>query len=230
MYSGHRFLGVILARGGSVGVPRKNILPLGGKPLLTWSIEAARDATTLDRVVLSTEDDQIRQLAESVGCEVPFRRPSHLAADDVPAIDPVLHAVEELPGFDYVVVLQATSPFRTGADIDACIEKCIDERTSSCVSVTKPAKSPYWMFRLAHGDRLDPVMGSELEICLRQNLPPCYALNGAIYVANVANLKQTRKLVSPDTVGYVMPPERSVDIDTELDFRVAEAMLDVEMS
>ena len=148
-----------------------------------------------------------------------------LAADDVPGGDVLQHAVEALPGFDLVVLLQATSPFRLPEDIDGCIQKCLESGASSCVSVTRSAKSPLWMFSRGDGDRLEPILGSSLEICLRQELPMSYVLNGAVYAVEIESLKSNRVLVRSDTVSLVMPPERSIDIDSEFDFCLAESLL-----
>lgn len=142
-----KILAIIPARGGSKGVPRKNIRELAGKPLIAWTIEEAKKSKYIDRLILSTEDDEIIEVAKQYGCEVPFKRPIELAQDDTPGIDPVLHAIEQCPGYDYVVLLQPTSPLRTVDDIDGCIEQLLSsDGTNFCVSVTEPEKSPYWMY------------------------------------------------------------------------------------
>lgn len=218
MIDGKRVLGLITARGGSKGLPRKNVLPLAGKPLIAWTVEAARASATLSRVVLSSDDDDIIRVAEAFGCEVPFRRPARLAADDTPGIAPVLHALGELDGFDYVVLLQPTSPLRTAADIDGAVWRCVSSDAPSCVSVVAVNKPPQWMYTLGEG-RLRPILSSGSPLRRRQDAAPVYALNGAVYVADVDDLRRTRSFVTDATVGYVMPPERSVDVDDELDLR-----------
>lgn len=226
MIEGKRILGLIPARGGSKGLPRKNVLPLAGKPLIAWTIEAAKASKYLDRVVLSSDDDEIMQTAKAHGCEVPFRRPAFLAADDTPGIDPVLHALDQLEGFDYVVLLQPTSPLRTTADIDTVLEKCVREQSPSWVSVVKVDKPLQWMYGLdGEGQQLKPVMDGQEELARRQDAAPVYVLNGAVYVAEVKALLQSRALVTEGTAGYVMPPERSADVDTELDLRWCELLL-----
>lgn len=223
MYHGYRILALIPARGDSKGVPGKNIRPLAGRPLIAWTVEAARASRHLDRLVLSSENDDICRIAEAYGCEVPFRRPPELARDDTPGIAPVLHAVEVLSGFDYVVLLQPTSPFRSAADIDAAIARCIDAGVPTLVSVTPASQHPSWMYHMDGDGRLVHFLNEE-PIARRQELPRIYALNGAIYVAHVPTLQKEKKLIGPETIGYVMPRARSLDIDTALDFDLAEVL------
>lgn len=218
-------LAIVPARGGSKGVPRKNLRLLGGKPLIGWTIAAARESRYIDRLVLSSEDEEIMSVAASLGCEVPFVRPRELAADDTPGIAPVLHALEALPGYGVVVLLQPTSPFRSSQDIDACIEKCASGQAPACVSVVEPGHSPYWTYRLDASDRLTPVIAGNTLPARRQDLPPSYALNGAVYAAHTEWLVRTGEFIREDTAGYIMPAVRSLDIDTELDLRMAEFIL-----
>lgn len=223
MYREHSILALIPARGGSKGVPGKNIRPLAGRPLIAWTIEAARRSRHVDRVVLSSENEDICRIAEAYGCEVPFRRPPELARDDTPGIAPVLHAIAELPGFDYVVLLQPTSPFRTAEDIDRAIARCIDAGAPTLVSLTPASQHPSWMYHMDADGRIVHVLGEE-PIARRQELPRVYALNGAIYVAHVETLEREQRLIGPGTIGYPMPRVRSLDIDTALDFDVAEVL------
>ncbi len=225
MIDGKRVLGLILARGGSKGLPRKNVLPLAGKPLLAWTVKAARASVTLDRVVLSSDDDEIIRVAEAFGCEVPFRRPARLATDDTPGIDPVLHALDTIEGFDYVVLLQPTSPLRTAEDIDGTVRLCMSSDAPSCVSVVAVDKPPQWMYTLGE-KRLRPIFPTESGLKRRQDAVPVYALNGAVYVADVHSLRRSRSFVTDATVGYVMPPERSADVDTALDLAWCELLLE----
>jgi N-acylneuraminate cytidylyltransferase len=225
MIGNQRILGLIPARGGSVELPRKNVLPLAGKPLIAWTINAALESKYLDRIVLSSDDDEIIQVAKAWGCEAPFRRPAHLAAADSPTIDAVLHALRELTGFDYLVLLQPTSPLRTSIDIDRALEKCIGEQAPTCASVVYVEKPPHWMYYLDAGQRLKPVLPGAETVKQRQDVARVCALNGAIYVSHVDTLQVTQRLVNDATVGYVMPPDRSVDVDTEFDLRWCEFLL-----
>lgn len=226
MIAGRRLLGLIPARGGSKGLPRKNVLNLSGKPLIAWTIEAALGSRYLDRVILSSDDEEIMDVAAEWGCEVPFRRPDHLAADDTPGVAPVIHAIELLGGFDYVVVLQPTSPLRTSADIDGTVDKCIAEGATSCVSIVEAATPPEWMYTLGGRDYLEPLLPGSERVLRRQDARPAFVLNGAVYVAEVEALRRTGRLVTEDTLGYRMPPERSADIDTALDLAWCEFLLD----
>lgn len=215
---------LICARGGSKGIPRKNIRLIAGKPLIAWTIEAALRSRLLDALVVSTEDEEISEVARQWGAQVPFLRPPELAKDDTPGIDPVLHALEQLPGFDAVLLLQPTSPLRTTQDIDACIGLSHDLQASSVVSVSEPEKHPYWMYRLGADQRLQTLIDVPPISC-RQELPPVYAMNGALYYARADWLRQHRTFLTAETVAYVMPPERSVDLDTLHDWKLAELLL-----
>lgn len=221
-----RVLGVICARGGSKGLPGKNVRPLGGKPLIAWSVAAARQSGLLDRVVVSTDDDAIAEAARTAGADVPFRRPAELSDDGANLVDVVLHAVDTLAeDFRYVVLLQATSPFRSGADIDACLDLCRRTDAPSANSVCVAEQSPYWMFTQTPDGRLELLIPRERMGFRRQDLPTVYAPNGAVYACQVDWLRRERTFWLPGvTLGHLMPPERSVDIDTALDFHVAEAV------
>lgn len=225
MIEGKTVLAIIPARGGSKGVPRKNIREVAGKPLIAWSIEEAKKSTYIDRLVLSSDDKEIIEVAKSWGCEVPFVRPAELAQDDTPGIDPVLHALNELPGYDIVVLLQTTSPLRSAADIDGCIAHCVANRANACVSVTAAEQSPYWMVTLDTQGAMQPLLPRDDVYTRRQDLPPVYILNGAVYVANCAWLRGHKTFLTDETLGYVMPQERSLDIDTERDLQVSDMAL-----
>ncbi len=229
MIDGKRVLALIPARGGSKGLPRKNVLPLAGHPLIAWSVGAARACASIDRVILSSDDPEIIAAAREAGCDVPFVRPSELAADDTPAMDVVRHAVAwaqaESETYDYLVLLQPTSPLRTAEDIEAGLRLCHESGASTVVSVVEASKSPYWMYHLDESARLSPVLPRRADAFRRQNLPPAYALNGAVYVARWSALSSLDSFVTEDTLAAVMPAERSIDIDSRLDMVIAEAVL-----
>ena len=226
MIAGKSVLAIIPARGGSKGVPRKNVRDVAGKPLIAWTIEEAKKSQFIDRLILSSEDIEIIEVAKDWGCEVPFIRPKELSQDHTPGIDPVLHALMLLPGYDYIVLLQPTSPLRNAADIDSCIEICVKHGVSSCVSVTEPDASPYWMYHLGSQNQLIPLFTEGAVFSRRQDLPKTYSLNGAVYVARCSVLISRRTFVGEDTVAYIMPKIRSVDIDTELDLEYARAIIE----
>lgn len=223
MIDGLSVLAVIPARGGSKGVPRKNLRLVGGKPLIAWTIQAALDSRSIDRVVVSTDDEEIGSVSREWGADVPFMRPSELSSDSAPGDAPFRHAAEMVPGHDLAVLLQPTSPLRGHADIDGCIELAIAS-DGPVVSVCECAKHPAWMFTL-DGVTMKPLLPELARTTRRQDLPTAYALNGAVYVMSTADLRAGRPLVTPDTSAYIMPPERSIDIDTEFDLLIASAYL-----
>lgn len=222
MIKGKSVLAVIPARGGSKGVPRKNIRELAGKPLIAWTIEEAKKSKYIDRLILSSEDEEIIDVAKKWGCEVPFVRPKELAQDETPGIEPVLHAVNMLTGYDYVVLLQPTSPLRNSEDIDGSIEMCLYKQALSCVSVTEVDKNPYWMYFLNAKNHMEPVINNSRNYKNRQEIPRIYALNGSVYISNIEQLIAVKSFVESKTIAYPMPKIRSVDIDDEVDFQVAE--------
>lgn len=219
-----KVLALIPARGGSKGLPRKNVLPLGGKPLIAWSIEAARGSGLVDRLILSSDDQEIISVAKTWGCEVPFVRPAELATDQAGSLDVVRHALSAIPErYDFVVLLQPTSPLRTSDDIDGCIRLCMTRGAATCVTVCAVDKTPYWMFKKDPSDRLIPLFPASEMPQSRQQAPVVYQLNGAVYVARTEHIIKGGMLVDADTVGYVMSGSRSTDIDTKEDLQSLEA-------
>lgn len=223
MIHGEKVLGLITARGGSKGVPGKNIRVVGGKPLIVWTIEAGKASKYIDRLILSSDDDAIIEVAKNYGCEVPFKREARLAADDSSSIDVVLDALNRCPAFHWVILLQPTSPLRTADDIDGAIEKCIELGAPACISVCEAEQSPYWMY-FRKDDRLIPLLEAP-QFRRRQELPVVFSINGAVYVAETSWLVHSQTFITPRTVAYEMPLDRSLDIDTELDFKLFEALL-----
>jgi N-acylneuraminate cytidylyltransferase len=223
MIGGKRLLGLVPARGGSTGIPRKNIRLLGGKPLVAWSIDAARRSRYLDRVVVSTDDEEIAACARNCGAETPFIRPTGLATDAAQGVDVVLHALDQLLDMDAVVLLQPTSPFRSVDDIDRAVEQW-NMNGTTVVSVTESPVSPYLAYRIADGG-LVPVLKEHAGEGNRQQLPKTYTLNGAVYVAGRSALIADRAFITTTTRAYIMPAERSVDIDRESDWQYAEFLL-----
>jgi CMP-N,N'-diacetyllegionaminic acid synthase len=215
---------LIPARGGSKGIPRKNIKLIGGKPLIVWTIEAALRSSLLSAVVVSTDDLEIADVARRAGAQVPFMRPAELAQDQTPGLDPVLHALNKLPQFDSVLLLQPTSPLRTTADIDACLQLALLHNAPSVVSVSETDTHPYWTYRVTEDQALRRFVDAE-PIARRQDLPQAFALNGALYFADANWLRSSGTFVGPETLAYVMAKERSVDLDTPLDWKLAELLL-----
>jgi len=213
-------LGLIPARGGSKSVPRKNVRELAGKPLIAWTVEAAL-ASALDRVVVSTDDEEIAEVARAAGAEVPFLRPVELARDDTTDLPVYRHALAAL-GSEPVAVawLRPTAPLRAVADIDAAVELLLETGADAVRSVCRAEHSPYWMGRLDDG-RFVPLLDAIPD--RRQLLPDVYRLNGAVDVARCSSVRDV--LFGGDVRAYVMPLERSADIDSELDLAVAELLL-----
>jgi len=219
-------LAIIAARGGSKGIPRKNIKPLMGKPLIGWSIDAAKQASCVNRLIVSTEDEEIASVARELGADVPYIRPAELAADETPGISTVLHAIEQLPEHDWVLLLQPTSPLRSAEDIDGIWQFCQERSAPSAVSVCEVGKHPYWMYQRNAAQRLEPFIKGRPNVTRRQDLPPAYALNGALYLARIDWLLEQQNFIGPETLGYIMPPERSVDLDTLQDWRWVEFLIE----
>lgn len=217
-------LGLIPARGGSKGIPRKNIKLMAGKPLIAWAIESALRAPSLAAVAVTTDDLEIAEVARQHGAQVPFLRPAELARDDTPGVDPVLHALEQLPQYDSVLLLQPTSPLRTTADIEACLTLAQITSAPCVVSVSPAQQHPYWMYRIDERQLLQSLFDLP-QVTRRQDLPPIYAANGALYFADASWLRRRRTFISPETAAFVMPAASAVDLDTPLDWKLAELLL-----
>lgn len=225
-----RVLGIIIARGGSKGLPRKNIRLLAGKPLIAYTIEAAQKARRLDRCVLSTEDEEIAEVARQWGAEVPFMRPPELARDDTLAFPVLRHAMrwlEEREGYipDYVLCLQPTTPLRTAEDIDKSIEIAIEKDADAVVGYARAKQHPHWMKRITEDGRLVEFLPMERAYLRRQGVPELYHVSGSIYLAKRSLLLAKDSFYTDKTYAYVVPQERAIDIDTIWDLRLAELML-----
>lgn len=223
-----RVIAVIPARGGSKSIPKKNIRPLAGKPLLAWSIEAAHAVPEIDRNIVSTDDAEIGGVAREFGAEV-YVRPGALATDKAIVIDALRHLIgilqREGEQADIMVLLEPTCPLRAPADIRECIIKLVSEKLDS-VATFKPAElNPHRAWRVEDGVPRPFISGTD-PWKPRQELPPAYQLNGAVYAFRTARLPaDSSSLLFGQSGAIVMPPERSIDIDRELDLIVAEAIL-----
>lgn len=225
-----RVLGLIPARGGSKGIPRKNIRPLAGKPLIAWTIEAARQSRLLTRVILSTEDEEIAAVGRAWGVDVPFLRPVELAQDDTPTLPVVLHALKncEKGGeiFDAVCLLQPTAPLRRPEWIDGCIERLASSDAEAVVTVCRIPDEyhPQWAIRKDTEGWLH--FWSEGAIPpRRQELPPVFHREGSVYVTRRRVLVEEGSLYGKKLAGFEVAREETVNLDTEEDWRRAEAML-----
>lgn len=215
-------LGVILARGGSKRLPRKNVLELGGKPLINWTIDEASKSKYITTLVVSTDDEEILEIARKSGVKTVIR-PDVLANDGASSLDALFHAIEEIGGhYDYVILLQPTSPFRTVQNIDESLEIALTEKYSSVISVTEVDFNKDWVNHLTEDDTLDLFHNDKKSDAKRKS----YKLNGAIYIAQLEYFRKMKKLISPsNSKAYIMSAENSIDIDSPYDFEVAKKLL-----
>jgi CMP-N-acetylneuraminic acid synthetase len=224
-------LGVIPARGGSKGIPRKNIRLLAGKPLLQYTADAARAAKRLTRVILSTEDPEIAEVGRRYGLDVPFLRPADLAQDDTPSLPVLQHAVRVLEEagerYDAVCLLQPTAPFRRTEDIDGCIDLLIKTGADSVVTVLPvPAEhNPHWVYFRDDQGFLRLSTGEDAPIPRRQLLPPAFHREGSVYVTRRDVLMERNSLYGSKVAGFLIEASRSVNLDTLEDWARAEAAL-----
>lgn len=226
MYKSKRILALIPARGGSKGIPRKNVKKLGSKPLIGYSIEAANGSVFVDDVVVTTDDDEIADVAKSFGAEIPFMRPSSLAADTSKTIECVVHARDVLfemgRTYDALVLLQPTSPLRTSEDIDAAIEWYYSHGSLGLCSISLVEENPLLLRFVGEGDVVHPLLSNGAGSTLRrQDLPKYYRVDGSIYI-NAAMSLSLETSLNDNPIGFVLPRERSIDIDTFEDFMLAE--------
>lgn len=221
---------IIPARGGSKGVPGKNIAILAGKPLIAWTIEAAKAVSEINRVIVSTDDEKIAAVAKSWGAEVPFLRPADLAQDTTPGQPPIEHALAwlmEKEGFEpeVTVLLQPTSPLRTSFDIEAALKLMGSKNADSVIGITRSHRHPYWTKTLSPDGVLLPFLEDGNGLRRRQDLPEVYDINGLIYAFRTRFFLTHKTWYGPNTYGYLTPQERSLDIDTPFDLKVADLLL-----
>ena len=215
---------LIPARGGSKGIPKKNIKLFNSKPLIYWSIKVALECKRIDRVIVSTESEEIANIARSLSAEVPFMRPKKYATDDSPGIEPVIHLLKKIPDIDDLLLLQPTSPLRRLKDVEAIFEERLKFKADSAVSITPSKKNIDLYFSVDENQRLSSI-SKNLNIQPRQKYAKNYCLNGSLYLSTRDSILANRSLITSDTVGYVMPEEYSIDIDTPLDWKVAEHLM-----
>lgn len=222
-------LAIIPARGGSKGLPRKNIKQLCGKPLIAYTIEAARESKLTNRIIVSTDDEEIASISKKYGAEIPYFRPKELSDDSSPTIDAILHMInylEKKEGYnpDYILLLQCTSPLRDSKAIDESISMLVDSEFDALVSVCEAEVNPYWA-NIFDGDKLKHFIEDGKKITRRQDLPKVYRLNGAIYLIKTEVLKAYKTFEPNSLTGYIMDEYSSIDIDTDLDFKVSELII-----
>lgn len=222
---------MVPARGGSRGIPRKNVRPLAGRPLLWYTAAVAQESRLLSRVVLSSDDVEVMALGRQLGLDVPFARPAELATDAARSVDVVLHAVswlatEQRDEYDVIALLEPTSPLRTAEDIDGPLTRLLEEGADAVATVTRVVAPHPMKMQIVEGGRLRPLMpGFWRDGVSRQALPPVFAFNGALYAIRREVLERSRTLLPPDTLAYEIPAERAVNLDSPLDWTLAEGLL-----
>lgn len=220
-------MSIIPARGGSKGVPKKNIRLIAGKPLIHYTIRASLESKYINHTVVSTDNNDIASIAKSEGATV-IKRPDEISRDDSPTMDVILHALEqcEIQGIHpaIVVLLQPTSPLRTSSDIDAAVELYQQCECDSVISIVEANHPPQWNM-VIDGSYLQPLFDQKSFKLRRQDLPKTYLPNGAIYIASVATLIKNHSFDCQKTKPYIMSAEKSIDIDNEFDLYLAETII-----
>ena len=230
MINGKRVLAIVPARKGSKGLPLKNIRPLGGKPLLAWPIAAARASAHVDRTIISTDDQGFADIAVEHGAEAPFLRPEALAGDTAPSIDFILHAIDTLEAegdaYDYLVLLEPTSPLTEGSDVDAALRALEASDADAIVGVTAlETNHPAFAVRKQGDGRIEPLQpGGFAAMPRRQDLEPVFGLDGSLYISTVEALRRERSFCHARTLGHEMARYKSHEVDDLIDFLCIEAV------
>ncbi len=225
MLNNKTFLAIIPARGGSKRLPRKNILDLCGKPLIGWSIEAGFKSKYIDKVVVTSDDDKIIEISENFGAKT-IKRPDELASDTATTFEVVEHTIEnQEKNYDYIIILQPTSPLRTSTHIDEAIELLFRKNGDAIISVCEVEHSPLWTNTLPEDGNMSHFVPKKVQQ-RSQDLEQYYRLNGAIYICNTKKYLEKKTAFIKDSIySYIMPQWSSVDIDTKLDFLIANQIL-----
>ena len=230
MKNNWKILGLVTARGGSKGLPGKNIITLFGKPLIAWTIEAGLRAPSLDSLVVTTDDEMIAQAARFAGARAPFIRPVELAGDTASSVDVVLHAIDWLASvgehYDVVVLLEPTSPLRESEDIEGALDTLVRTGAESVVSICRVESThPAFIYRRGDGERLNPLMQRQPTGLRRQEIEPLYFLEGTVYVSQINALRRYQSFYHEDTVGYEVPRWKALEVDEMDDLVMIEALM-----
>ena len=231
MYKGKQFIGIIPARGGSKGIPRKNLIDLGGYPLIAWSIIRALQSNYLDRLIISSEDIEILKIAEKYGCEVPFVRPQKYASDTASSVDVVLHALNKTSFISedkYFVLLQPTSPFRKTETIDTAIKFTVDHLFNYVMSVSELDISPYHIYTKKDNYLVEPIYNKKTSSTRRQDLPKALTSNGVLYIMQTSHFFKVNSFRPTEIRCFETSPDESLDIDTFLDLENARNRVKIE--
>jgi CMP-N,N'-diacetyllegionaminic acid synthase len=229
MINNKKILAVIPARSASKRLPNKNILDLAGKPLIAWTIDAALKSNFVDKVIVSSDSEQILNISKDYGADT-IKRPSYLANDSATTYDVINHTIQNEDKYDYVVVLQPTSPLRKNKHIDEALKLLIDKNADSIISVCETDHNPQWINTLPNDSSMNLFLSDELKNKRSQDLEQYYQLNGAIYICNINKLANNNSFFfEKQSFAYVMAPEESIDIDTIRDFLVAKLIIDSDL-
>ena len=224
MYKDKTFLAIIPARGGSKRLPRKNVLDLCGKPLIAYSIEAGLKSKYVDKVVVSSDDDEILNISKSFRAET-IKRPDELASDTATTFDAIKHTIDNFEKYDYIILLQPTSPLRNEKHIDEAIELLEAKKADSVVSICEMDHSPLWSNTLPEDGNMNNFLRDEVLNKRSQDLEKYYRLNGAIYICKTEKLLEEKSFFLKENIfAYVMDRKSSVDIDEEFDFKIVEVL------
>jgi len=223
-------LAIIPARSGSKGIPFKNIKILHGKPLIVWTIESALKAKNVDRIIISTDDEDIANVCKDTGVEIPFMRPKELSKDNSLAIDNYIYTIERLntdfnSNYKEFIVLLPTSPLRNSIDIDGAIELFYKKKADSVISCVEMSHAPLWAKKICKNGKIENYFNIEIDNKNRQELEPAYIPNGSIFIFKYSLLKGKYTYYSEDTYAYIMPKERSIDIDSISDFNYVDYLM-----
>ncbi len=227
MLNGKTFLAVVPARGGSKRLPRKNILDLGNKPLIAWSIEAGLNSRYVDKVIVSSDDDEILNIAKTYNSEI-IKRPASLASDTATSFDALKHTIENVETYDYIILLQPTSPLRSSQHIDEAIELLMRKNADAIISITEMDHSPLWSNTLSEDGDMSTFLREEVKNIRSQDLEKYYRINGAIYICETERLLKKENFFIDDNIfSYVMDRKSSIDIDEEVDFHLAQYLIEL---
>ena len=221
------FLAIIPARGGSKRVPRKNEKKIANKPLIAWSIDEGKKSKFIDKLIVSTDDIKIAEIARSYGCEVPFLRPTNISSDESHRNEFIRHAQSFFNEYKHLIILQPTSPLRDVFHIDSAIDFYLKSKSPACVSICEQKPTPHWMFSCEDNKKLKPIL-KDPSFSRRQDIEKYYSLNGAIFIINAnffINSKEKDPFLTKETVGFEMDDKSSIDIDSDLDWIIAEQIL-----
>lgn len=231
MFNNKTILAIIPARGGSKGLPGKNIKPILGKPLLQWTIEAGKNSRYIDELIVSTDCNKIAKVAKDCQAKVPFMRPDHLAGDTATSFDALKHAIEFYSSelhreFDYIIMLEATSPLRTAEDIDNAIKTLIKSDADAIVGIGRTEdQNPAFLVKLDDNNRISGYVNKDMKVLRRQEIDDVYFFEGSVYISKTNVLLEKKTFYHSNTLGHLMPKYKTLEIDDMDDFVMVEALM-----